>query len=313
MNIESQIVSNPVARALKIVGDRWTILILRDAFLGRHRFSEFREYSKIARGTLTNRLEFLIDQKILHKVPYTQSPPRFEYKLTPTGLALYPWALMVWEWETHWLNHPETNLPSVLKHNLDQQHTLKPICVCRHCHGEVRYKDVKRVHDNTLENIPTGNLMDSMNTQRRSRGKTVSDADYRLGHIIEVIGDRWSTLIIASVFLGLSRYDDFQQELGIATNILADRLKLMVDLGVLSRHLYQEAPPRYEYKLTEKGDSLYGMTLALRQWVLDYLPPMERAFKLIHKACGNDLEVDVICSDCLNKPEPEMVGFKVHK
>ena len=92
MNIESQIASNPVARALKIVGDPWTILILRDAFLGRHKFSEFREYSKIARGTLTNRLEFLIEHEILHKVPYSQSPPRFEYKLTPKGLALYPWA-----------------------------------------------------------------------------------------------------------------------------------------------------------------------------------------------------------------------------
>ncbi|GAC21683.1 winged helix-turn-helix transcriptional regulator [Paraglaciecola arctica] len=309
MNIESQIASNPVARALKIVGDRWTILILRDAFLGRHKFSEFREYSKIARGTLTNRLEFLIEHEILHKVPYSQSPPRFEYKLTPKGLALYPWALMVWEWETHWGKHSDSNMPSVLIHNVDEQHTLKPICICRHCQNEVTYKDVERVHDHNVADIPVKNVVDTISAQRRSRGNTVSDSDYRLGHIIEIIGDRWSTLIVASVFLGLSRYDDFHQQLGIATNILADRLKLMVDLGVFTRNIYQESPPRYEYKLTDKGESLYGMTMAIRQWVLDYFPPMERTFKLIHSACGSDLDVDVICAECLHKPQTEKVHF----
>jgi DNA-binding HxlR family transcriptional regulator len=309
MNIKSQIASNPVARALKIVGDRWTILILRDAFLGRHKFSEFREYSKIARGTLTNRLEFLIEHEILHKVPYSQSPPRFEYKLTPRGLALYPWALMVWEWETHWGNHSDSNMPSMLIHNIDKQHTLKPICICRYCHHEVTYKDVERIQDPNVADIPVKNVVDSISAQRRSRGNIVSDSDFRLGHIIEVIGDRWSTLIVASVFLGLSRYDDFHQQLGIATNILADRLKLMVDLGVFTRNIYQEAPPRYEYKLTDKGESLYGMTLAIRQWVLDYLPPMERTFKLIHSACGNDLDVDIICAKCLHKPQTAKVHF----
>jgi DNA-binding HxlR family transcriptional regulator len=309
MNFETQIASNPVARALKIVGDRWTILILRDAFLGRHRFSEFREFSKIARGTLSNRLEFLIEQGVLHKVAYMQLPLRYEYKLSPKGLALYPWALLVWEWETHWVNHQEGNLPSVLKHNVDEQHTLLPICVCRHCHAEVKFKDVKRVLDQKVQNVSIKNVADSISSQRRSRGKTVSDADYRLGHIIEIIGDRWSTLIVASVFLGLSRYDDFQQHLGIATNILADRLKLLIDLDVLERSIYQESPPRYEYQLTEKGESLYGITLALRQWVLDYLPPMDKIYTLIHKTCGHDLEVDVICAACLQKPKPDKVGF----
>lgn len=311
MNIESQIVSNPVARALKIVGDRWTILILRDAFLGRHKFSEFREYSKIARGTLTNRLEFLIEHEVLHKVLYSTSPPRFEYKLTEKGLGLYPWALMVWAWETQWVKKPEGNIPSVLLHNEGIQHALAPICICRHCHEKVTFKDVKRIHDKSVNTVPAGNLADSMNTQRRSRGSTVSDADHRLGHIIEIIGDRWSSLIIASIFLGLSRYDDFQQNLGIATNILADRLKLMVDLGVLTKNLYQDSPPRYEYKLTEKGESLYDMTLALRQWVLDYLPSMERPYKLVHRACGHDLDVDIICAHCNTKPLTTNVGFKV--
>ncbi|MBU3004960.1 winged helix-turn-helix transcriptional regulator [Paraglaciecola arctica] len=309
MNIEYQIASNPVARALKIVGDRWTILILRDAFLGRHRFSEFREFTKIARGTLINRLDFLIEQDVLHKVPYNQSPLRYEYKLTEKGLALYPWALMVWEWETHWADQAGTNMPSVLIHKLEPHHPLKPICVCRHCHAEVTYKDVERIHDPDIQTSEIENVVDSISAQRRSRVNTLTDSDYRLGHIIEIIGDRWSTLIVASVFLGLSRYDDFHQQLGIATNILADRLKLMVDLGVFTRNLYQEAPPRYEYNLTEKGESLYGMTLALRQWVLDYFPAMDRPYKLIHTACGNDLDVDVICGECLHKPLAGKVGF----
>jgi DNA-binding HxlR family transcriptional regulator len=77
-----------IARALEIVGERWTLLIIRDAFLGRRRFEEFQESLGIARNVLTDRLNRLVDEGILERVRYSERPERFEYRLTPKGRDL---------------------------------------------------------------------------------------------------------------------------------------------------------------------------------------------------------------------------------
>ena len=70
---------------------------------------------------------------------------------------------------------------------------------------------------------------------------------------LEAIGDRWTMLVIRDAFRGVRRFDDFQQRLGIARNVLTDRLTRLVDEGILEKHAYQERPERFEYRLTEKG------------------------------------------------------------
>jgi DNA-binding HxlR family transcriptional regulator len=77
-----------IARSLEIVGERWTLLIIRDAFLGRRRFEEFQESLGIARNVLTDRLNRLVDEGIFDKVPYSEHPPRHEYRLTRKGRDL---------------------------------------------------------------------------------------------------------------------------------------------------------------------------------------------------------------------------------
>ena len=77
-----------IARALEIVGERWTLLIIRDAFLGRRRFEEFQESLGIARNVLTDRLNRLVEEGILERVRYSERPERFEYRLTPKGRDL---------------------------------------------------------------------------------------------------------------------------------------------------------------------------------------------------------------------------------
>ena len=83
---------------------------------------------------------------------------------------------------------------------------------------------------------------------------------------LEIVGERWTWLIVRDAFLGLTKFDEFQQSLGIARNVLADRLRRLTDAGVLERVLYTERPPRYEYVLTEKGRDLFTALNALRQW-----------------------------------------------
>jgi len=83
---------------------------------------------------------------------------------------------------------------------------------------------------------------------------------------LEVVGERWSLLIVRDVFLGLRRFDELQENLGIARNVLTDRLNRLVDEGVLERVRYSERPKRFEYRLTRKGRDLEIALSGLRQW-----------------------------------------------
>ena len=87
-----------------------------------------------------------------------------------------------------------------------------------------------------------------------------------IARALEVVGERWTLLIIRDVLLGLHRFDELQESLGIARNVLTDRLNRLVDEGVLERVLYSERPERYEYRLTRKGRDLNIALSALRQW-----------------------------------------------
>jgi DNA-binding HxlR family transcriptional regulator len=88
---------------------------------------------------------------------------------------------------------------------------------------------------------------------------------------LEVVGERWTWLIIRDAFLGLTTFAEFQESLGIARNVLTARLNRLVDDGVFERRLYNERPERYEYRLTEKGRDLFTALNALRQWGDEHL------------------------------------------
>jgi DNA-binding HxlR family transcriptional regulator len=116
---------------------------------------------------------------------------------------------------------------------------------------------------------------------------------------LEVVGERWSLLIVRDVLLGLRRFDEMQADLGIARNILQTRLTRLVDEGVLEKRIYQEHPPRFEYRLTEKGLDLWPAIVALLQWGDRYAagasgPPV----LLEHKGCGGAVDEHRICESC---------------
>jgi len=92
-----------------------------------------------------------------------------------------------------------------------------------------------------------------------------------IARALEIVGERWTLLIVRDAFLGKRRFDEFQQSLGISRNVLAERLGRLVDEGILDRVLYQEHPQRYEYRLTTKGRDLHLALTGLRQWGDEYL------------------------------------------
>ena len=87
-----------------------------------------------------------------------------------------------------------------------------------------------------------------------------------IARALELVGERWTLLIVRDAFRGLRRFEELQESLGIARNVLTDRLKRLVEEGILERVRYSERPERYEYRLTQKGSDLHLALTALRQW-----------------------------------------------
>ena len=115
-----------------------------------------------------------------------------------------------------------------------------------------------------------------------------------------VVGERWVWVILRQAFNGARRFEDFQRGIGLARNVLTDRLNTLVDLGILERRRYAEHALRelYEYRLTAKGRALFPVYVTLMNWGNQWTglaaPPVE----LLHKPCGHRVGVRVVCSDC---------------
>lgn len=116
---------------------------------------------------------------------------------------------------------------------------------------------------------------------------------------LSVIGDRWTLLVLRECFLRVRRFDAFEQGLGIARHVLADRLKKLTEAGILARVPYQQRPARYEYRLTGKGLDLYPVVMAIVHWGDTHMagdegPPLLHE----HKTCGHVMHAKMVCSEC---------------
>ena len=136
-------------------------------------------------------------------------------------------------------------------------------------------------------------------------GKTYDDEVCSIARSLEVVGERWSLLIIRNaLFAGSTRFSDFQRSLGIATNILQNRLDGFVDAGILQRHRYSEQPALYEYLLTEKGRDFAPALIALTEWGDRWSAPDGRPVLYRHTVCGSEVSHAVLCPACGRVDEP---------
>src|SRR5947208_141412 len=129
-------------------------------------------------------------------------------------------------------------------------------------------------------------------------GNTYDDQVCSIARTLELIGERWTILIIRDAFLGVRRFDDFQRSLGVARNVLQGRLERLVESGILDRVRYQERPERFEYRLTEKGIDLWPVVVALIGWGDRHAAPDGPPVVLEHRACGGRVNDRRICEAC---------------
>jgi DNA-binding HxlR family transcriptional regulator len=115
---------------------------------------------------------------------------------------------------------------------------------------------------------------------------------------LEIVGDRWTILVIREAFLGTRRFEDFQRGLGCARNVLTDRLNRLVEAEVLRKVPYQERPPRHEYRLTRKGVELWPAMMTLMKWGDRHLAPEGPPTRILHKDCDGELDERLRCDRC---------------
>jgi DNA-binding HxlR family transcriptional regulator len=124
---------------------------------------------------------------------------------------------------------------------------------------------------------------------------------------LDVIGEWWTMLIVRDAFRGVTRFEDFHRNLGIARTVLSARLDRLVELGIFARRQYSDHPPRSEYLLTEKGRDLFPVLVTLIQWgdrwTADDGPPL----RLVHEPCEHVTSPRLACEHCGDDVTPDTV------
>lgn len=294
--------ANSVNRALEIIGDRWVIMLLQQAFVGVRRFEDFQRLLGIARSTLASRLRHLVAHGLFERRPTDAHSRRHEYRLTEKGRDLFATALMAEAWQQRWAAPPDHR--QVLLHR-ECNHATHPQLVCGSCRKpllarEVRYAD------------GPGASWVQRAERRRRRSSLEPAPPPRVPvspDLLELLGDRWTPQVAAVGFFGVRRFEDMRASLQLATNILADRLRRLVELDVFRTERYQARPARYEYRLTEKGLALYPILIALMAWGDRWCAAAEGPpLLLTHRPCGSPVVPELVCNHCGGAVTPDNVG-----
>ena len=295
-----------VARTVEILSDAWMFLVLRESFFGAHRFEQFQQVLRLPRNTLVVRLRKLTELGLMHKVGYSSGQARYEYRLTEMGRDLYPTMLSLLRFGDDWLGQGET-LPLQLIHRRCGKR-CSPVVACSACNSPVGAREV--------EYRPGPGSGDSARDADRKRSRRASDPAIlervrpcSVARSLQIIGDRWTFLLIRELFFGVRRFDEFASNLGIASNILTDRLHRLTGHGIVARHAYQMRPERFEYRFTDRGLDLYGPMIVMMRWGDRWLSGGKPPLLLRHRTCGKDFFARVVCSACAQELDPKEMQY----
>lgn len=297
--------ASSINRALDQIGDKWCLLILQEIFWGVNTFNGLLSAIGMSRGVLSDRLNWLQKVECLKKEAPEDNPRRPVYHLTRKSNDLYGNALMAMAWERNFFKTPKRDNVK-LEHKLCGK-VFSPIMRCSQCSEPVSAPEVtyapgpgatKDIREKKIRRRSSVSIMDIPST----------NALYK--NLINIVGDRWTANVIALAYHGLTRFDEFHQELPVATNILSDRLRFLSDEGIFRPKPYQDNPVRYEYLLSKKGLALYPFFLTLLQWG-DRWCGDGNGVPMIphHESCGFDLTANVCCDQCHQRLEAHDVTY----
>jgi DNA-binding HxlR family transcriptional regulator len=129
--------------------------------------------------------------------------------------------------------------------------------------------------------------------------RTYEDQVCSIARALEIVGDRWTLLIVRDAFMGLKRFQEFEEHLGVPKKVLTERLQRLVNEDILERRLYEPRPARYEYLLTEKGRGLWRVLAHLLMWGDEHYVDAAGPPRLLrHQGCGGRLDYSLRCKKC---------------
>lgn len=293
-------------RALEVIGDTSTLLIMEASWIGARRFEEFRDRTGLLQALLSNRLKRLVESGIMTKKLYNNAPKRYEYMRTAKGNDLYWTALMMLRWERQWGGHKK-KLEIILRHR-PCGHEFDPQSTCLTCGDQISARNVQ-----WSEGPGVGLIAVNYSRRRQQRG-AATDRSFEtmlMDEIPQITGDRWATLVLRSIFTGLRKFDEIWRDTSMATNILSERISWLTSKGIIKESKYSEHPRRLEYKLTEKGIDYFPILLCILQWGDKHYASPEGPPLILRHHNEHALEAAVTCSSCSQTVTADDVAFEV--
>ena len=301
-NSDGEIPKFSVFRALRIVGDAWSLRIITEAFRGTRRFSDWQSALGIPKAVLSRRLQDLVDAGIFYRQS-GDTAPRGEYRLAEAGLALWEILLAIREWQLEWYPN-EPGMHRVLRHTTCGN-VSRLVLTCSSCAQPL-------TPFNTQANAGPGSGTEMpKKTHARRRGTAALESvSGTTGdqHILQIFGDAWTPAIIATCFRGLRRFTELENYLNIPPFILSGRLKELVAVGILSRQ--SDSGGHARFHLTQKGLGLFPYISMLAKWGDRWLDDGTGVPLIFHHVdCGCQYTAVFRCSACscrLNRREVQL-------
>lgn len=263
---------NGIGAALGLLGDEWSLLLVRELLPRARRFSDLQRRLGIGPAVLSARLAALVDRGV---VEATDAPG---YRLTPAGYELWRVLLCIWAWEQRWV--ARADLPT-MRHAVCGN-VFAPVLACG-CGTAVTTADVR------LRPGPSGAMNRSVpsGSRRRRTGSHSVAGPGLFPETMTLLGSRWSSAVLGAAFLGAQRFTDFEQALGAPPGVLSERLRQFVAVGVLDTR----------YSLTEKGRAFFATVVELVAWGERWHQAVEGP-ALVAEHAGHEFLPRLQCSVC---------------
>ncbi|CRK55802.1 Transcriptional regulator, HxlR family [Alloactinosynnema sp. L-07] len=277
---------NSIAYLIGVLADEWTMLILSHAVRGVDRFDQWLELLPITPSLLAGRLRRMTELGLV--VPVDD-----RHLLTRRGVALWPLIVSVVAWEGDWGDDHAEPLPLLWHRPCGTQ--VKPRMACGTCGESVARQDV------VGEFGPSGSWPRSAPSAatRRQPGGSASLGPAFYPHSRALIGNRWSAAMLGSIFLGATRFSQFHRQVGAPATVIADRLRVFREIGVLTATGEQDPPDRATFKLTEKGREFFPVVLSGLQWCREwFVAPEGPAIDFAHRGTDHRFTLRLVCPGC---------------
>lgn len=269
---------------LGLLGDEWTLLVVQQTLMGATRYAEFKERLPVSNTVLTRRLQTLTTEGLLERRAYQSNPPRSEYVVTERGRSLWPMLLSIWEWERRWVTAHAGPMPG-MRHTVCES-DFAPVLICGSCGDTTNEKDV------LAQWGPSGSWERSMPVAVTRRRSETDQGAGLFPQTMSVMGNRWGFALLVAAFVGMSRFTDFQTQLGAPPGSIADRLSILTANGVFELTANR-------YRLTEKGRALFPVLITALQWAQRWFSaPEGPAVRLTHTRCEGPFNGVLTCDQC---------------